>query len=67
MIVAKTKMKRIPDTCKKCSVSYVYYDSPIDSTRCCRITSYECPTETAPSGNTRYVKPDWCPLMEIEV
>ena len=63
MIVAKTRMKRIPDTCKRCSASYPTGGGD----KACELTWYICPTETAPSGNTRYVKPDWCPLMEIGV
>lgn len=64
MIVAKTKMKRIPDTCKRCSASYLdEYDCY--EGRVCNLTGYICPVETTPSGNIRYVKPDWCPLMEI--
>lgn len=62
MIVAQTKMKRMPDTCKKCSLSYIAEEG-----RACGEVGRYCPTEQAPSGNTRYVKPDWCPLMEIEV
>lgn len=60
MIVADTKMKRMPDTCKKCSKSYTHLDC-----LACSLAGYLCPKEKAPSGNERYIKPDWCPLMEI--
>lgn len=65
MIVAKTKMKRIPDTCKKCGFSNFYPEMRYEG-KYCKITGYDCPMETKPSGNVGYGKPNWCPLMDIE-
>lgn len=65
MIVAKTKMKRIPDTCKKCSLSVVQQYGFGNTDRVCCVNGYVCPLETKPSGNVGYTKPTWCPLMEI--
>lgn len=68
VIVSRKNMKRMPDTCKKCCMSYfpagTEYSAEVDD-RLCSLTNRWCPTEQAPSGNTRYVKPDWCPLMEV--
>lgn len=61
MIVAKTKLKKIPKTCKECSISKSDWD-----TRICGINGKECPVERKPSGNIGYCKPGWCPLVEIE-
>ena len=62
MIVAKTRMKRIPKTCKECSISVVTYWED----RVCGINQKECPVERKPSGNIGYCKPGWCPLVEVE-
>lgn len=62
MIVAKMNMKRMPETCKKCSATYSE-----DGQRVCSLTNYICPTEKAPSGNERYIMPNWCPLLDIEL
>lgn len=67
MIVAKTKMKRIPETCKKCSMSCVEKYVSVDSDRFCILNGRECPKEIKPSGNVGYGKPNWCHLMDIEL
>lgn len=70
MIVAKTKMKRIPETCKKCSFAKIEYagnEFYTSKDRYCKITGYECPIGTKPSGNVGYGMPSWCPLMDIEL
>lgn len=61
MIVAKTKMVRVPETCKKCSKA-------IDDVqgKWCSLTGNFCPHEKKPSGNTGYGMPTWCPLMDID-
>lgn len=63
MIVAKTKMTRLPETCKKCSLSQVEHYGFCDTERYCGITNRACPTEKKQSGNVGYGKPDWCPLI----
>lgn len=64
MIFAKTKMKRIPETCKKCSMARNYVG---DDEKWCSVTGYCCPKEKKQSGNVGYGKPDWCPLIELEI
>ena len=65
MIVAKTRMKKIPKTCKDCSMSIIQ-GRWNDSYRICSINSKECPMEKKENGNWAYTNPDWCPLMEVE-
>lgn len=62
MIVAKTRLKRIPKTCKECTLSYV----PCFDDRVCSIKQMVCPMEVRPSGNLAYCKPGWCPLVELK-
>lgn len=66
MIYAKTKMKKIPKTCKDCAISIVQFVTPINSYRICSINSKNCPMEKKQSGNYGYTKPNWCPLVCIE-
>ena len=61
MIVAKTRLKRIPKTCKECALSYV----PGFDDRVCIIKKMACPKEVRLTGNLAYCKPGWCPLMEL--
>lgn len=67
MIVAKTKMKKIPENCKKCSISYSNEFSGGVYDRVCRIKHRICPKEKKTSGNVGYGIPSWCPLMYIEL
>lgn len=62
MIVAKTKMTCIPETCKKCSLADVKHFGFHGTERYCGITKRVCPVEKKPSGNMGYGKPNWCPL-----
>lgn len=64
MIVAKTKMRKIPETCTKCSIAIVVHGGWNDSYRVCGATGKDCPWKALPSGNYGYAKPDWCPLIE---
>lgn len=61
MIVAKTKMRKIPKTCKDCKVSMHEFGGD----RVCVIARRDCPMELS-NGNWRYGKPTWCPLVELE-
>lgn len=65
MIVAKTKMRKLPENCKKCMMSSVEYDWPY-SYRVCRILGVVCPTERSDRGNEKYGKLDDCPLFEMQ-
>lgn len=62
VIVAKTRMRKIPKTCKNCPISYI--DSWDE--RCCGITHRECPVEVTAKGRLGYGKPGWCPLKELK-
>lgn len=64
MIVAKTKMVRIPDTCKKCPFKEVVGNN---CKSYCTLTGHICPTEKKESGNIGYGMPTWCPLMDIDL
>lgn len=61
MIVAKTKMKKIPESCNKCNLSYADLYG-----RFCRIQNKLCPMEQSEHKNWKYTRPDWCPLQEVE-
>lgn len=60
MIVAKTRMRKIPETYGKCSLSY--FDGWGE--KCCGVKHKECPFEIGERGAVRYGKPGWCPLVE---
>jgi len=62
IIIAQTKMKRIPDRCTQCKLSYVqnYYD------RYCAVTGKLLETQKVESGNKAYVRPKNCPLKDVE-
>lgn len=64
MIVAKTKMVRIPETCKKCSARRI--DNQFNVSYC-NFTGKECPLEDKRNGNIGYGMPTWCPLMDIDL
>lgn len=61
MIVAKTKMKKIPESCNKCALSYIGMNG-----RFCKIEKAMCPMERSEHKNLKYTRPDWCPLQEVE-
>ena len=62
MIIAKTRMRTIPQTCKTCSISY--FDGWGE--KCCGINHKECPFEVTAGGRIAYGKPHWCPLVEVK-
>jgi len=59
MIVAKTRMRKIPKTCKDCALGKREFGAD----RVCSITGKDCPMELY-RGNWKYGKPTWCPLEE---
>lgn len=61
MIIAKTKMKKIPKSCTKCRLS----ECSINGRVCLVTYKYIAMKQTA-SRNWRYVKPDWCPLIDVQ-
>ena len=66
MIIAKTKMRKIPSDCGKCGISLVFHFNRVDG-RICPIMRRECPMEkSAKNGCMKYTKPDWCPLEEAK-
>lgn len=63
MIVAKTRLKKMPKTCKQCHYRMLY---PVGGKDICRIAGLFCPWEKKPNGMLGLGKPDWCPLMDSE-
>lgn len=67
MIVAKTKMKAMPSTCKECKLSYIErwgeLRKPI---LLCRVFMRVCPLKNRRKQNPIYKIPSWCPLIEVE-
>ena len=59
MIIAKTRLKRMPRTCRECTISL----NDGWGERVCGITKKDCPLEVV-NGRVRYGKPGWCPLRE---
>ena len=62
MIYAKTKLKKIPATCKTCKFSIFDFSG----VRMCAVCNKECPWENKGHGNVGYGKPSWCPLVELQ-
>lgn len=66
MIVIETKLKVVPSKCNKCKYSYCYQDS-----RFCSVSFVYGMPKAIPyefnscKRNWEYIKPDWCPLKEI--
>lgn len=68
MIVAVTKLKRIPEKCTKCvfsQVDYWSYYPRVNIGRQCTLTHRALPMDKSPKGNMQYIKPYWCPLKEV--
>jgi hypothetical protein len=63
MIIAETKLKRIPDNCAKCKLSYL--EGQYSYNRICSITNKVLEMQKVESGNKAYVRPSWCPLKEV--
>lgn len=61
MIVAKTRLKEKPKTCRQCIFRIT---DPQNGEDICRITRAFCPWEKKPNGLFGLGKPDWCPLMD---
>lgn len=66
MIVAKTKMKKIPMSCKECPIARVEYYTYVETQRFCGMTKKQCPKERTEAGNLKYILPKWCPLIEVK-
>ena len=62
MIVAKTRMRRMPKSCRWCKLSCANWFEE----RFCSVTAGDCPKEYEKNGSWKYVRPDWCPLLEME-
>lgn len=65
MIVATTKMEKMPKSCKKCSLreTRTFECGIVEGV--CGAKHRICQKEKKPSGNVGYGMPDWCPLMDI--
>ena len=63
MIIAKTRLKKIPNNCRECAFSARNHWA---EERHCRITMKDCPWIKKPSGNFAYGKAPNCPLVEVE-
>lgn len=61
MIVAKTRMRKIPKTCKDCG----FGKHDFGGDRICVVTGKDCPMDLY-KGNWKYGKPAWCPLVMVE-
>lgn len=68
MIYIKTKLKKIPTSCKACPFSFNYQYASFayrnDFVKQCFITKKECPMEKSQHGNMKYILPTWCPLYD---
>lgn len=65
MICAKTKMKKLPESCNKCTLSNLNGNYYSDLERFCSITKRACPMERSENNNLKYIRPKWCPLVEV--
>lgn len=61
MIVAITKLRKLPESCKECGLS----DHEFGGDRFCTVAKKECPVDLY-SGRWVYGKPGWFPLVEID-
>ena len=67
MIIVKTKLKKIPSSCTKCPFSVTDYGG-----RHCFVVKEDGFPKEIPyefikeKKNWCYVKPKWCPLVEIQ-
>ena len=64
MIYAKTKLKKIPESCNKCqfSVQNKYFDF-----RCCiLLNAKKCEKVQTESGNWKFIRLKECPLIDMK-
>lgn len=64
MIVVKTNLKKIPDTCNKCKFSFV--NKYFDIRRCYLLNNKPCQKVKLDSGNLAYIRLPECPLISID-
>jgi len=62
MIVAKTRLRKIPETCTACNLSRKVWGSKFCGPRCRFV-----PVVKKKGQRPHYEKPEWCPLMEVEL
>lgn len=68
MIVAKTKLKKIPEKCTKCKFCLLepYWGVRQGSIRVCELTRMTVPyVYNKEKRNWEYTKADGCPLVEM--
>lgn len=67
MIIIQTKLKVVPEKCNKCKYSYQRLEGRFCAVSTIGQLNRLCPMEyNKEKRNWEYVKPDWCPLKEIE-
>ena len=62
MIIAKTRLRKIPENCGKCSLAFENFADD----RFCIITKKDCPCFISHSGKIKFKKASWCPLKEVK-
>lgn len=62
MIVARTRLRKIPENCGKCPLSYNDWASG----RMCGAKHRDCEYSRTAHGNWAFIRPNWCPLIEIK-
>jgi len=65
MICAKTKLKKIPQSCNKCSFSK-FEGSFVASYRVCTLTGSVCRKENLRGTAWKYTRNSDCPLFEVD-
>ena len=67
MIIAKTRMKKIPENCNKCQFFCCHFGFGADAKSSCSITGDSIKKEyNAEKRNWCNVKPNRCPLIEVK-
>lgn len=65
MIIAKTKLKKIPEKCTNCKLSVIEYLSNGNCDRYCGVTKRYL-GRVKVENHWTYIRPKWCPLIDIE-
>lgn len=70
MVYAKTKLPKLPESCKKCAFSEVRDTGKFEDwrryKRICKLTGHKIAMQVVEKGCPKYVRPVWCPLIEVE-
>lgn len=63
MIIAKTNLKKIPETCNKCKFSFI--NRYFDRRYCYLLNNKPCQKVKLDSGNWAYIRLAECPLINL--